>query len=40
MPGDTSTDIPSKHARMPFGDHLEELRVCLIRALAGTAVAR
>ncbi len=39
MSGDTNSSEPRDHARMPFGDHLEELRVCLIRALAGTAVA-
>ncbi len=39
MPGDASTNARKDEARMPFGDHLEELRVCLIRALAGAGVA-
>ncbi len=38
MPSDTSTDATATTTRMPFGDHLEELRTCLIRALAGVTI--
>ena len=38
MADDLRTDAKVGAARMPFGDHLEELRRCLFSALAGAAL--
>lgn len=38
MASDKTTDERIETSRMPFGDHLEELRICLIRALIGLAL--
>ncbi len=38
MPEEEHNDNWFDQTRMPFGDHLEELRTCLIRALLGVAV--
>ena len=39
MPSDSRRNADVDATRMPFGDHLEELRTCLIRALAGLGIA-